>query len=664
MKKVLLFSLAFFIAVGSSYAQKRTLKKATREIQKHRLIDIERPVKAHNNLYASPDYLKGSNGINDIELIVIGESANIYSVLVEDQHCLSFDQDANTYLFAHRANPDIYPGASNSGTIMSTISLDNGMTWNSTIAIDDAEKLARYPSGAIFNPGNSTDFNDCYGIFMGPVTGGTWTHNFFSNYKLDGSVSNVEYFEMDGNLTFAPYRLGLYATDDGFFHGMGYGYNAGSNWTDFILMFRNGEFNEDTQQFEFIDEVRIDMGDYVGLDGAGELLIWGDTRACWNQDGSIGYTFVNGTVNDLAGETGYQPIVFLTEDQGESWDLIDIDDLVDNDDFPAFAEHLFENWEERIIPKFVGTMDGVVDMNGDLQLFAEVGTGTSTHVDSLTYYYTNDLYPNGFPTNIFNLTINSDGLQDVIWCDSINAQTVPSSSNNAYAPGSDGLGWNNRLQASRSDDGKAVFAIWTDTKDFDQGSNSQGENADPDIYGWGKYISTGEVNGPHAFTYGLEGDLKGRYYFTYTSTTAKKEADQGEHHIYSLGVSTSVTPLEMVINGYLDKVTHSYVDGIEFSFLFTGEEENFIGNNDISVSQNHPNPFNTTSNIEVTLTKKADLSFEVVNLMGQVVFEDNRGNVASGTHVFSIKASDFGVGVYFYNVKSGSKTITNKMIVE
>ena len=665
MKKVLLFSLALFIAVGSSFAQKRTLKKATRNIQNLEQMDVNAPVKASNKVQAGPEYLKGTDSIYNIELVQMGMSQNIFSVLVEDQHCLAFDQDANIYLFAHRAKPDIYPGALNSGTIMATTSIDDGSNWNSIIAVNNDTKLSRYPSGAIFNPGNSSDYNDCYGIFEGPVTdGSSWTDNFFSNLKLDGSFSNVEYLPMDGSFTFGPYRSSLYATDDGFFHAMGYGYNLGTNYNEFIFLFRNGEFNEETQVFDFSDEVRIDMGDYLGNDGAGDLLIWGDARACWSNDGSIGYAFVNGTVEDLAGEASYQPVVFKTVDQGENWDIIDIANLVDNDNFPAFAEHLYENWEGRIIPKFVGTMDGVVDMNGDLQLFAEVGTGTSTHIDSITYFYTNDLYPNGFPTNIYNLTINDDGVQDVIWCDSINAQTVPATSNNAYAPGANGVGWNNRLQASKSDDGKAVFAIWTDTKDFDPTTNSQGENAKPDIYGWGKYLSTGEVSGSQAFTYDQNNDLKGRYYFTYTSTTAKKEEDQGEKHIYSIGVSTSVTPLEMVVNGYLDPVTHSFVKGIEFSFNFTGEDENFVEKDIISVSQNFPNPFSAISNIKVTLTQKADLSLKVVNLMGQVVLEDNRGNVAAGTHNFNINASDLGAGVYFYSVKSGSKTITKKMIVE
>lgn len=85
---------------------------------------------------------------------------------------------------------------------------------------------------------------------------------------------------------------------------------------------------------------------------------------------------------------------------------------------------------------------------------------------------------------------------------------------------------------------------------------------------------------------------------------------------------------------------------------------------DESVSQNYPNPFNQTSTVQVNLNQAANLSLEVTNLLGQKVYEQNRGQVAAGTYYFQLKADDFQNGVYFYTVKAGNSKVTKKMIIE
>ena len=76
-----------------------------------------------------------------------------------------------------------------------------------------------------------------------------------------------------------------------------------------------------------------------------------------------------------------------------------------------------------------------------------------------------------------------------------------------------------------------------------------------------------------------------------------------------------------------------------------------------------PNPFNTTSVVRVDLERNAALSFEVVNLMGQLVLEMDRGVVNSGTHYFTIEASELPSGIYFYKLSSDTFIETRKMIL-
>jgi hypothetical protein len=86
--------------------------------------------------------------------------------------------------------------------------------------------------------------------------------------------------------------------------------------------------------------------------------------------------------------------------------------------------------------------------------------------------------------------------------------------------------------------------------------------------------------------------------------------------------------------------------------------------NNFSVSQNFPNPFNSTSTISVCLKKAANLSLEITNLMGQVIYSENAGNCPFGTHQFTIDGSNLNAGVYFYTVNAGDQKVTKKMIVE
>ncbi|MCF8232287.1 MAG: T9SS type A sorting domain-containing protein [Bacteroidales bacterium] len=97
--------------------------------------------------------------------------------------------------------------------------------------------------------------------------------------------------------------------------------------------------------------------------------------------------------------------------------------------------------------------------------------------------------------------------------------------------------------------------------------------------------------------------------------------------------------------------------------VYTGIENEGMTQN-YKVSQNYPNPFKTSTTVSVQLPEAGNLSLEVVNLVGQTVYQENRGHVTSGTKKFTIDGSDFETGVYFYNVTINNETTTKKMIVK
>jgi hypothetical protein len=81
-----------------------------------------------------------------------------------------------------------------------------------------------------------------------------------------------------------------------------------------------------------------------------------------------------------------------------------------------------------------------------------------------------------------------------------------------------------------------------------------------------------------------------------------------------------------------------------------------------SVSQNFPNPFATTSVINVTLNKSEVITVNVTNLAGQVVLSKVvKGN--AGVNEITVDAANLESGIYFYNVVAGDSKVTRKMSV-
>jgi hypothetical protein len=80
-----------------------------------------------------------------------------------------------------------------------------------------------------------------------------------------------------------------------------------------------------------------------------------------------------------------------------------------------------------------------------------------------------------------------------------------------------------------------------------------------------------------------------------------------------------------------------------------------------SVAQNTPNPFNPSTTISFTLTRRGMTTVEVFNSAGQKVDTVLDEVLNAGSHSITWNASPFSAGVYFYTVRSGSHSKTMKM---
>jgi len=82
----------------------------------------------------------------------------------------------------------------------------------------------------------------------------------------------------------------------------------------------------------------------------------------------------------------------------------------------------------------------------------------------------------------------------------------------------------------------------------------------------------------------------------------------------------------------------------------------------ISLFQNHPNPFNPSTDIIYTLRTPADVSIIVYNIVGQEVRRLVNAFQSEGKHFVTFHAAGLPSGVYYYTVLAGGVSETKKMM--
>lgn len=79
---------------------------------------------------------------NDTPLTDISSSINLFSVLVSQQPCLSYNPDLDALMFTNRGNTGVIASGNE---LVSSVSTDDGVTFSSEISLPDASILRRYP---------------------------------------------------------------------------------------------------------------------------------------------------------------------------------------------------------------------------------------------------------------------------------------------------------------------------------------------------------------------------------------------------------------------------------------------------------------------------------------------------------------------------------------
>lgn len=84
----------------------------------------------------------------------------------------------------------------------------------------------------------------------------------------------------------------------------------------------------------------------------------------------------------------------------------------------------------------------------------------------------------------------------------------------------------------------------------------------------------------------------------------------------------------------------------------------------IKVHQNFPNPFTGKTVIRFDLDVESMVSLDVMNIMGQVVYQTVPETLPAGSHRMNFNGDGLAEGVYFYTIKTENYEVTSKMVIE
>jgi hypothetical protein len=136
-------------------------------------------------------------------------------------------------------------------------------------------------------------------------------------------------------------------------------------------------------------------------------------------------------------------------------------------------------------------------------------------------------------------------------------------------------------------------------------------------------------------------------------------------------------PAVPILAGSYDTPYHAYNVSVMDNYIYvadwsslqilrfnpTGVDEDNSTPNSFSLSQSYPNPFNPQTTISYSLPKASDVSLDIFDILGRKIETLQSGHQDAGVHSVTWNASDAPSGIYFYRLKAGERSETNRMLL-
>lgn len=630
MKKTLLFASVFAVmAVNAQHPDMLKPVKADRgNIQE--FVDpgftfpANKPEIPNNNV---------GNQISTVTSIPLGQSANIYTILLNGQNQVAYNHDLDAVAFIHR---NYQANGTNSGTLNFDVSTDGGSTWNldrgslnPAYTSSPTTNAARYPSLAIYNPVANSNPSNAFVVGNAPCLDATPEWGFLGRYssKFDGTTNVDETYLITDSFNFHPY--GLDVTSLGTAFSLSTRYNGGTNTAldtaNYSRFFLNkGTFNIPTNDFSWTMPQVFAPNTHSYTDPTnGYIKMVNGWNIAFAPNGLTGYAVIIGAEANIGLDTVYRPIVYKTTDGGTTWNKQTSFDFSTD---PVMQQYIYGSGGGSG-PKrpYFSETDITVDANGELHVFAEVLSGYSSHKDSLGYIY------NGFRYLMHCQTVASSW--SVNFVDTIRSADFTL----GFTPNT--VSVTTRPQASRLNDGSKVFFTWVTTD-----PTLSANNDFPDVWAIAYDVNNDWYSMPKNLTKNTSAE-----YVSYFATMAPIASIKSAEVQNELPIVYTVPSNTGDVTQYTQ---HYYLKGVGFDNIEIGISESAMETNNVSI---FPNPSNGIFNVTA---KAVNMNIEVVDILGNVVKKMNVNNNRA-----QVDLSNQNTGVYFIRVTANEVTSAHKVIL-
>ncbi|HXC05366.1 MAG TPA: hypothetical protein VNZ86_11475, partial [Bacteroidia bacterium] len=556
---------------------------------------------------------------------ILGQESNAFGTSSGTRQYLWADPTLNAIILTHR----VIGGSGNTGFMAYDISKDNGKTWITNAGpvyqpdgnpTGPTASAGRYPQGGIYNPVGNTLIDSAFVTYFGPTEDATnpdnntppapWGGHCYgvnqigtapapTQHQISSSKANGWYLIPDG---FTMTKQGKAYSLDYNAPGLPKGYDMNDTlilsigtWStalrDMVYAVKKVYFPVGTnnQGFHSIAFAKISMAD----------------------DGMHGYISANAHTQDYTNhpDSTYELMVSQTSDGGNTWSLpqvIDmnlIDPLLANSAYTTKYSTAFDH-------------DAVVDGSGNLHMIVDVCMQpTPTTTSPYNGFSVATAYPNYGVFDIYTTDAGVTWRGKLLGMPHTFRGTFGVSATDATNPS---ISEDQRAQISRTyAGGKQLFFTYFEG-DSALGS---GQNTYPNMISLGYDENTSMWTAPKNFTLG---------------TSIDGSIIQGSVSYYVITPSAGVYTIPCSYSGFAGNdptktgsvVQLNYIDSAQFVTSDFNVTDNSIPlvmgiqeykNNNVSVSQNYPNPYTGTTNFDVTLQKGTDLKIEVTNMLGQLI---------------------------------------------
>ena len=641
MKKSLLLTVVLGISVAAMAQKSPNMIKpgipvSNSQTQSYDDVDL-------SNTPAVANFVRpNAKGTAEVSVVNLGTSANAYGLYNGGRTVLWAEPSINTVTFVHRMQT---PG---SGYIAYDVSKDGGNTWsvnNQVFNPTQGAFNARYPQGLIYNPQGNTNPDNAFFTGLWPVldgsngTAGSWGGYGTATVQLNGTNLSQDYWasvppirqNVPDAMTINPATGDIFVVDPSLIGGLG------NQYVDTLVITR-GSFNNATNEYDYTQTLL-----YAPVVAYGTSVA--DVRIAFSPDGQIGYimTLSDNGRDEFATGYSFYPILYKTTDYGLTWDENPITVVLGGPEgIGGIVNGLLT--DEQIGELFTApvpnrdeigyttafTSDFAVDYMGNPVISVVIGVQASTAysiVSASGFFASYNLYGSGQGTDWWGQKLGN------------NLKTFRGTWGDVSE--------DNRSQVTTSYDGRYMFFSWLDT-DFE----GVEDNNQPDIYciGWD-----------------IERNLYTEVFNVTYLSDAWLQAYMGTASFYALQPNTDAFIVPFVYQDFEDPaapVQYKYIH----DFTITMPQFIFINANNINinsaVSQNYPNPFNGTSKVAVNLEKRASVSLDVYNMVGQKVYSIPSANYNAGSHELTINSKDLKAGIYTYTVMIDGQKVSRKMVVK